>query len=154
VVPNLSDKRILTNFFETRKVSFPTARTFATTSRRLVELPESNATPNSSIPPVTPKRSEGGTKAFEPLSQEEKSAHAVAFQNRKVGGLTETYTAYGVTEELYKECSRQADYSIPQARDDNAEVPKTEEGEDLGVGGGWWHDGEFFFFSYGAGIEQ
>lgn len=35
----------------------------------------------------------------------------------------------------------QADYSIPQAQDDNAEIPKTEEGEDLGVGEGWWHTG-------------
>lgn len=56
----------------------------------------------------------------------------------------ETYTAYAVTEELYKECAAQADYSIPQAQDSDAEVPKTEDGEDLGVGMGWWHTGELY----------
>jgi len=55
--------------------------------------------------------------------------------------LTETYTAYGITEILYKECALQADYRIPQAMDHDAEMPKTEDGEDLGVGGGWWHAG-------------
>jgi len=52
-----------------------------------------------------------------------------------------TYTAYGATEELYKECARHADYTIPQAQDSDSEMPKTEDGEDLGVGEGWWHTG-------------
>jgi hypothetical protein len=39
----------------------------------------------------------------------------------------------------------QADYTIPQATDYDAEVPKTEDGEDLGVGGGWWHTSIFSF---------
>lgn len=44
---------------------------------------------------------------------------------------------------LYKECTAQADYSIPQAADPDAEMPKTEEGEDLGVSveESWWHTG-------------
>lgn len=53
-----------------------------------------------------------------------------------------TYTAYGVTENLFKQCSEQADYSIPQAQDENADMPKTADGEDLGIGDGWWHKGE------------
>jgi len=40
---------------------------------------------------------------------------------------------------LYLECSTQAEYTIPQAKDDEAEMPKTEDGEDLGVGSTWWH---------------
>jgi hypothetical protein len=94
---------------------------------------------------VTP-RTEDGEKKYEykPLSEAEKRAHKTILSGRKVGGFTETYTAYGVTEQLYKECCKQADYTIPQARDENAEIPKTEDGEDLGVGGGWWHDGRLF----------
>ncbi len=57
---------------------------------------------------------------------------------------TETYTAYGATELLYKECARQADYSIPQAKDKDADMPKTADGEDLGIGEGWWHTGMLF----------
>jgi len=52
-----------------------------------------------------------------------------------------TYTAYGVTEGMFKQCSAQADYTIPQAADEDFEMPKTADGEDLGVGGGWWHKG-------------
>jgi cytochrome b pre-mRNA-processing protein 3 len=63
---------------------------------------------------------------------------------KKVAGrVTQTYTAYGATEVLYIECARQADYSIPQAGKDEEELPKTESGEDLGVGEGWWHTGKF-----------
>jgi cytochrome b pre-mRNA-processing protein 3 len=57
------------------------------------------------------------------------------------GRFTETYTAYGSTEALYKECATQADYTMPKANDEDAEAPKTEDGVDLGVGGGWWHTG-------------
>lgn len=62
---------------------------------------------------------------------------------RKIGGITETYTAYGATEAMYKECARRADYKILKAADEDVEVPKMEDGEDLGVGGGWWHEGTF-----------
>lgn len=56
--------------------------------------------------------------------------------------MTETYIAYGVCERLLKECARQADYTIPQAKEKNVEIPKTKDGEDLGVGTGWWFDSE------------
>jgi cytochrome b pre-mRNA-processing protein 3 len=65
---------------------------------------------------------------------------AVAEELRRVTGrATETYTVYGVAETLFKECAKLADYSIPQATDPNVEMPKTDDGEDLGVGSGWWH---------------
>jgi len=40
-------------------------------------------------------------------------------------------------------CSAQADYKIPQASQKGVEVPKTANGEDLGVGKGWWYEGSF-----------
>lgn len=40
-----------------------------------------------------------------------------------------------------KECAKQADYTIPQAEQRGTEIPKTKDGEDLGVGKGWWYEG-------------
>lgn len=98
-----------------------------------------NATPASSIPPVTPVRAEGESKVTSPTST---SLKAAAELKKVTGKATETYTAYGATEVLYKECARQADYTILQATDSDEETPKTEDGEDLGTGSGWWHSGK------------
>ena len=59
------------------------------------------------------------------------------------GTISETYFAYGITRRLFEACSRQADYSIPQASQKGAEVPKTSAGEDLGVGDSWWYKGPY-----------
>jgi cytochrome b pre-mRNA-processing protein 3 len=42
---------------------------------------------------------------------------------------------------LYRQCAAQADYTIPQAAMEDEEMPKTADGEDLGEGAGWWHNG-------------
>ncbi|KAL4781924.1 ubiquinol-cytochrome C chaperone-domain-containing protein [Aspergillus varians] len=55
------------------------------------------------------------------------------------GGAAETYVAYGMTQKLFEACSSQADYRIPQLQEKGAQVPKTEAGEDLGVGESWWY---------------
>lgn len=77
-------------------------------------------------PPTTPKAPSAGLTLAAEL-------------RRVTGSATETYTVYGVTERLFKECAQQADYTIPQALDAGAEMPKTADGQDLGVGSGWWH---------------
>ena len=59
------------------------------------------------------------------------------------GSTAETYVAYGMTQKLFEACSSQADYRIPQLSQKGAQVPKTEAGEDLGVGEGWWYEGSF-----------
>ena len=65
---------------------------------------------------------------------------AIAKELRKrASSVTETYVAYGVCEKLVKECARQANYTIPQAHEKNVDIPKTKDGEDLGVGTGWWY---------------
>jgi cytochrome b pre-mRNA-processing protein 3 len=46
-----------------------------------------------------------------------------------------------MTQKLFEACSNQADYSVPQVSQKAAQVPKTEAGEDLGVGEGWWYQG-------------
>lgn len=116
---------------------YAASRAFTTTRRRHAESLPPTATPSSSIPPVTPKPVEGGSTAKD-------TAEAAAVLSKK-GGITGTYTAYGATEELYKECAKQADYKISRAEDTDAEMPKTEDGEDLGVGEGWWHTGTCLF---------
>ncbi|KAF2100607.1 hypothetical protein NA57DRAFT_74209 [Rhizodiscina lignyota] len=52
---------------------------------------------------------------------------------RRYGSTTETYVAYGGTEELYKECAMQADYTVPQAAEEGVEIPKNKYGEDVGT---------------------
>jgi cytochrome b pre-mRNA-processing protein 3 len=86
---------------------------------RYSELPESNAAPASAIKPTTKK------------------------PKIPLPGVFTTYTAYGITEIMYKECGSKADYSMPDVKDD-ADMPQTDEGEDLGVGETWWHTGESF----------
>lgn len=77
-----------------------------------------------------------GAEKSTPLSPRLKVAQDF---KKVVGRTTESYSAYGGTEDLYKECSRQADYTIPQLEDPEAEALRTEDGEDLGVGQGWWY---------------
>ena len=60
---------------------------------------------------------------------------------RRATRTTETYIAYGATEMLVKECARVGNYSIPQTQEKGVETPKTKDGEDLGVGEGWWYTG-------------
>ncbi|KAI9742656.1 MAG: Protein cbp3, mitochondrial [Claussenomyces sp. TS43310] len=104
-----------------------------TTPRSSAKYSNPDASAATSILPDTAPRPEDGAASNRPGVK-------AATQLRNVAGrATETYTAYGVTENFVKECSKQADYSIPQAADGNAEVPKTVDGEDLGVGSGWWH---------------
>ncbi|KUJ19162.1 uncharacterized protein LY89DRAFT_683090 [Mollisia scopiformis] len=115
--------------------AFPSSRTFTTTPPRHVELPGPNATAATSIPPVTPERATGNTTQAEKEPTRLKAAREL---KKLAGGATETYTAYGATELLYKECAKQADYTIPQAKT-GEEMPKTEDGVDVGIGEGWWH---------------
>lgn len=73
----------------------------------------------------------------------------IAIEARKrLPSVTETYVAYGVTEKLVKECGRQAAYSIPQRNEKDAAIPKTKDGEDLGVGSGWWYEGMSMYFLF------
>ena len=103
------------------------------TSPRYAELPRPTM-PGTTIPSGTPTDADG-------RSTRVKGAKEL----RKVTGrVTGTYTAYGVTENFYKDCAHQAEYTIPQAADPDAEIPKTDDGEDLGVGESLWHTGMHF----------
>ncbi|KAL4997767.1 ubiquinol-cytochrome C chaperone-domain-containing protein [Aspergillus recurvatus] len=66
-------------------------------------------------------------------------AKKIAPMARRPGGAAEQYVAYGMTQKLFEACSKQGDYTIPQLEEEGAQIPKTEAGEDLGVGEGWWY---------------
>lgn len=114
-------------------------------------LSESRPTPKP-YQPKPPPASPETTKDLNSVPPEERQFGApstappggsVAKELRKrVSSVTETYVAYGVCENLVKECARQAEYTIPQAHTTNAGIPKTKDGEDLGVGTGWWFESE------------
>lgn len=130
---------MVANIAQTRPAAsaFNASRAFTTTSSRYISLPEANATAASSIPPVSPQGITGKSKHVDKTPTSQKAAKAF---KKLTGSTTETYSAYGATEILYKECARQADYTIPQAQS-GEEMPKTEDGVDVGIGEGWWHTG-------------
>ncbi|MCJ1434922.1 Protein cbp3, mitochondrial [Xylographa pallens] len=81
------------------------------------------------------------TQGLRPQTAQQSPTRKLAQEFRKrAPETTETYVAYGVSEALVKECARQADYSIPQAKEKGVEIPKAQDGEDLGVGTGWWYE--------------
>jgi cytochrome b pre-mRNA-processing protein 3 len=117
---------------------------FATASDKYANAPELNQTARTAVPPVSPLPLKGQSDTTSPNVDIPAIAKGLRFIP---GRFTETYTAYGATEILYEDCSSQANYSIPQASDSEAEVPKTDDGEDLGVGTGWWFEGTIEHFA-------
>lgn len=74
------------------------------------------------------------------------TTESIAASVRKnLPGVAETYVAYSSSEKLVRECGRQAQYSIPQSKEKNAEIPKTKYGAQLGVGDGWWYTSIFSY---------
>ena len=53
----------------------------------------------------------------------------------------EPYRVIHATDAIYKACSKEASYRIDPVAIKADTIPKTEDGEHIGVGGGIWHDG-------------
>ncbi len=51
------------------------------------------------------------------------------------------YELYKATEDIYNVCASQAAYTISAEDRKNGKVRTAEGGEEIGVGGGMWHDG-------------
>lgn len=51
-----------------------------------------------------------------------------------------TYVVYGATENIYKACSKPVKYTISEKLRKQEKVPLSKDGEEIGVGGGIWHD--------------
>ena len=124
-----------------------TPRLFST--NRLLSAPEVAPKPyQPKPPPVNPDTAEDPISGFPEERQfgspslDAPGRSIAEALHKRVSSVTETYVAYGVCEILVKECARQADYAIPQVHIKNAEIPKTKDGEDMGVGKGWWFESE------------
>lgn len=104
-----------------------------------MELPEPKAAPAIPIPPVT--------NAQAPLKGKSNPQLAKVAQN--LLGPLNSYTIYGVTQGIYQQCGKFADYTIPEASQKDAVIRQTAAGEDLGqpVGESWWLDPK------GAGLQ-
>ncbi|KAL3456329.1 putative ubiquinol-cytochrome C chaperone [Aspergillus heterothallicus] len=44
-----------------------------------------------------------------------------------------------MTQKLFEACNLQGDYKIPQLQEKGGEIPKTGDGEHIGVGESWWY---------------
>ncbi|KAL8783943.1 MAG: hypothetical protein Q9213_004273 [Squamulea squamosa] len=119
-------------------------------------LPSAAAPPSSTKPPsprphipktkaataiatASPPVDETGSKSS-PSKPVPASLKLAAEVRKRATSVTETYIAYSVCEKLIKECASQADYTIPQRHEKDGVVPKGADGEDLGVGKGWWYE--------------
>ncbi|KAL8732031.1 MAG: hypothetical protein Q9166_002983 [cf. Caloplaca sp. 2 TL-2023] len=99
------------------------------------QLPERPATTATAPSPTKP--SEPKPKSIKPIPA---SIRLAAEVRKRASSVTETYIAYSVCEKLIKECASQADYTIPQRHEKNGVIPQGADGEDLGVGKGWWYE--------------
>lgn len=58
------------------------------------------------------------------------------------GNQSSSYIAYGATQRIYKDCAKQADYTITPEDRKAGRVKETADGEEIGTGNGSiWHQG-------------
>jgi hypothetical protein len=63
---------------------------------------------------------------------------------KQMKAATEPYVAYGATEDLFRACARAGEYTMPTVAE-GEEPLRSAKGEDLGVGSGWWYEGNTLF---------
>lgn len=105
-----------------------------------VQVAKAKAPSPTAVRQKTPD-SPADTKKTPPKVESSATSKLAKAVRQRASAVTETYVAYGACESLVKECAAQADYSIPQSHEKGVEIPKTKDGEDLGVGTGWWYEG-------------
>jgi cytochrome b pre-mRNA-processing protein 3 len=115
-------------------------RSFSVASR--LQQSSYGAPKQNGTPTFTDDQAPNSTLARGDLLQGAPARVKVASKLReKFKSTTETYVAYGSTENLFKTCAAQADYKI--VRDENGDAPKTATGEELGQSNSWWYKGMF-----------
>lgn len=125
--------------------SGPKARYFSISSsiRSVQQTSKQNQPAAAQRPPPSLPSNPLTTSSREPKESPTPSSPLnIAAEIRKRAKLTtETYIAYGACENLVKECARHADYTILQAGEKGGGTPRSKDGEDFGVGKGWWYEG-------------
>ncbi|KAI1878186.1 uncharacterized protein JN550_000368 [Neoarthrinium moseri] len=96
----------------------------------------------TAVAPLRQQQQQQQRRGFGSTSQCQKSW--IPEPLRKLGGLlvsstSQPYQVHAATETIYKTCAREANYTISETDKRNGTVPKTEEGEEIGVGNTTWH---------------
>ncbi|KAM7202349.1 CBP3-like protein [Naviculisporaceae sp. PSN 640] len=125
----------------TRLVSSSSARPTTVVSSSKQQQPRNQRQPgtiNASRSLHTPPTKETGS---EPKEGSPVVGNLAKILKAAVGGKTNTYAIYGLTQNWAKLCAGQADYTISKEDRKAEKVKTTEEGEEVGTSkGGVWHD--------------
>jgi len=156
---NLRGRKLTNQKLETTPISrrfrlaYPLSRSFQT-SIRLNAASNPSPLPRETTDEVpqpsvqTPKDPKGEpaspTTKAQVAGRVPKASQLASAIRRRATGITETYVAFGSTESLLKECAAQASYTLPNTADKSATITKTPDGQDLGIGKGWWYEGKAF----------
>jgi cytochrome b pre-mRNA-processing protein 3 len=144
-------KSIRSNTQILRASPFAARRAFAASSRLAATDECSASTPSQTSPtgaqtPPAPLPPSSPPQRPAPVANAQRpdgfANIAAALRSSPVlRGTTEPYIAYGGTEDLFLECNRQCNYTIPAIlQKPPGEPPVTADGEELGVGTGWWFE--------------
>ncbi|MCJ1286990.1 hypothetical protein MMC26_006337 [Xylographa opegraphella] len=142
----MRDPNRISELLPVRRTQYIILRPFSQISQKLAITQTAETLPISkNVQPALPSgladAPASAAQGLRPQTAEQSPSRKLAQEFRKrAPETTETYVAYGVSEALVKECAKQADYSIPQAKEKGVEIPKSQNGEDLGVGIGWWYE--------------
>lgn len=109
-------------------------RSFTTTECRAADAKQQSAAPPPPINPYAKQQAPSGPSGFTNIAEQLRKSSVLR-------GTTEPYIAYGGTEDLFQECSRQCNYTIPALlQKPPGEPPLNKDGEEVGVGTGWWFE--------------
>ncbi len=98
--------------------------------------------PQSQTPKDSTREPASPTNKAQSAGRVPRASQFASAIRRHAAGTTETYVAFGSTERLLKECATQASYTLPNATDKSAAITKTQDGQELGIGKGWWYEGK------------
>ncbi|KAK3375276.1 ubiquinol-cytochrome C chaperone-domain-containing protein [Podospora didyma] len=91
-----------------------------------------------------PGRRPDATSSHNSVAPGDSSVGIVQRLKNKLGSVARasagSYMVYGTTERLIKACASQAKYSISETDRREGNVKTAAEGEEVGVGGGMWHE--------------
>lgn len=110
---------------------------FTTSSTKYASDPKKNPYAQKPLQPPPPKDWDAHTPSTD--SSPITNFAATLRSNSALRSTTEPYIAYGSTEDLFLECSKQCSYTIPSALETPPGTPpQNAAGDHLGAGVGWW----------------
>lgn len=130
---------------------------FATTSRRTLLRTVAATTPSRrihtsrSLRQTENKKENDEADLHRPPGPEDKFLGrdlARQLASRASKSTQGTYAIYGASELIYKTCTAQAAYDITSKDREAGKITLGPDGEEVGIGGGMWHDGLSLLVSF------